>query len=131
LYRPVPPSIFERYADHFRIFGAAALLVGLGAIIVFRHRETARIRALCGGFLSDGTEVSKYKLPSWFAPPVVEMDEVPGEDLTLHANKSSLQVTQPPMVIEFFAKAPEMLASIRKLLKDFGDAEQGSAASNP
>jgi CheY-like chemotaxis protein len=122
LYPPATPSIFQRYPDQFRIAAACALLLGLGAIMSSRHREAAKVRALCAGYLSDGVEVAKCHLPEWFTSLVAE----PGKAFTNDANSSNVDVS-PPAAVEFFAKASDRLAKVRAVLKETGSLEATEA----
>ena len=101
---PPKPSWFRGKGDYVMLTSMGVLLVLLSISVLVRHRREAKIRALCGGYLSDGTEVTKYKLPEWWAPSAAE-NAVTKEELGVAANPSSAESVAPEPVAQFFEKA--------------------------
>ena len=114
----VPKSIFAGREEDVWLGLVGVLMTVLVSRTLARHRQEAEIRRLCGGYLSDGTEVASYKLPEWFspAPPLVQS----ATELFVEKNPSSLELTRPGPVAEFFALAPERLEQIRNVLRELG-----------
>jgi CheY-like chemotaxis protein len=125
---PPRPSILKGKGDYVVIGFVGVLLVGLAAMTLSRHREEAELRALCGGYLSDGTEVAKFQMPDWFATPA----PVVREDLNLQPNEDGPVIAKPPeQVDKFFAESPEQLNALRDALKELSRIEEPEAAERP
>src|SRR5687768_1935732 len=59
---PPSPSFFEGKKDHARLGLTLALVIGLVIRVIIRHRSEAEVRALSGGYLSDGREVARFTM---------------------------------------------------------------------
>lgn len=125
----VPPTWFEVQRDRICLFLSIGLLAMLTHSVIQRHKREAEIRALSGGYLSDGTEVANFKMPDWFAPPPPPPTPAPEEEVPVLAETSSREEAPlPDPVTEFlFEYAPESLASIRSTLKDLAGVEEQSS----
>lgn len=120
IHEPPLPPLLKRFPDHFRLVSAIVLFGALVGVAYVRHKHAKEIRQLCGGYLSDGTEVAKYKLPEWFNPaPAVPTHE----EYSLHANRSTRDAEISTPVTEFMAQAPARLAAIRSVLKEVSAME--------
>jgi len=116
---PVKPSIFSGKGEYITFGVAAALLSVLTAVVLIRHRREAEIRALSGGYLSDGTEVAKFKMPELFAPSVFG---APLPDPREKEEEEDLLVKDPREA--FFTAFPEYLAGMRDALQELGRTEE-------
>ncbi len=126
---PPPPPVVERerpplfagYENHVRLGVIGLLLAALSAYTLARHRREAEIRALCGGYLSDGTEVASFKMPEWFAvqsaPQVSAATALDGPDWTPAVSGAA---PAPDPVQKFLEEAPALLGNIRNALRDLG-----------
>ncbi|HMJ89292.1 MAG TPA: response regulator, partial [Candidatus Acidoferrum sp.] len=127
---PPPPTWMEQHREGFYLFVGFALLAALTHSVLSRHRREAEIRALSGGYLSDGTEVAKFLMPDWFAPlPAPKPILVPTDAVPVMAETSSRETAPlPDPVTEFlFEYAPEALASIRATLKELVGTDEPQA----
>ncbi|HWN96138.1 MAG TPA: response regulator [Methylomirabilota bacterium] len=114
------PSVFEGRGDYVRIV-IVLLCMGLLTVrILWRDKHAARIRALCGGYLSDGTEVAKYQMPDWFAPQ--SQDPSDGASFLVGEEEDSPKTEEgmPEPLAEYFNWAPKHLAQIREVLRSLG-----------
>ncbi len=118
LVKPVAPTFFKGREDHVRLGAVALLLSILAGRILAHHRRDAEIRRLSGGYLSDARDIAGYTMPEWFTAPPPEYSARAALD-TL-ANPSSRDEMIPAPLMEFFKQAPEDLAKIRELLKEYG-----------
>jgi CheY-like chemotaxis protein len=84
-------------------------------IIAIRFQRDAEIRALTGGYLSDGTEVASFKMPELFATAT------PGQTL-MAIYKESEQPTEAAVDPRhsFFASFPEYFSQMRDALQELG-----------
>ena len=126
---PPPPPVVERerpplfagYENHVRLGVIGVLLAALSAYTLALHRREAEIRALCGGYLSDGTEVASFKMPEWFAvksaPQVSAAPALDGPDWTPAVSGAA---PAPDPVQKFLAEAPALLGNIRDALRELG-----------
>ena len=114
----LPPSLWQIKGDHMLLGFASVLVVALTVGTLARHRREAEIRALRSGYLSDGAELTKLKMPEWFVPApdgLASDDLVPKwmeEKAPVRAGKSPVQ--------EFLDAAPECLGHIRQALRALG-----------
>jgi CheY-like chemotaxis protein len=118
--KPARRSFLDGKKDYLRL-GGAVLLLGLLAIHTLgRHYREAEIRALCGGYLSDGTEVAKFKMPEWFAPPAAVPP--PAAEMSELGEVQVAEVVEPgkDLLQEFLAQAPAQIAGIRQALRELG-----------
>ena len=118
-FKPEEPSILQRHPEQVGLGLAVMLVLALVTQTVIRMRQEAEIRKLCGGYLSDGTEVASYKLPEWFAPAPIA---APVAEFAIEKNTSALEIAPPTPVVEFFEKASERLSGIRAALKELGNS---------
>jgi CheY-like chemotaxis protein len=122
-----PPyrSIFEGRQDYVRLFLVCVLGTVLAIRILGRHKLEAEIRALRGGYLSDGTEVASFQMPALFVSQAeyehqnANSEESQTPDFYVGTEETAPVTTQAD---EFFAKAPEYLAALRKALQELGRA---------
>lgn len=123
---PPPPPFLRRHSTQAGLVVVGGAFVLLAALVVRRLRREAEIRALVGGYLSDGTEVASYKLPEWFAPspPVAE----PVADVSETAPESESVAVLPNPAGEFFQRAGERLAELRAAFKELAGAAGPEAA---
>jgi CheY-like chemotaxis protein len=126
---PPPPTWFEKEQDHILLFLTLGLMAVLTQSVMTRHRREAEIRALSGGYLSDGTEVANFKMPDWFAPVPPPPSPAPEAAVPVLCESSSHEQTPlPDPVTEFFFEfAPEVLGSIRLTLKDLAGAQENES----
>ena len=118
---PPPPSIFEGKEDHIRLGLMVVLLAFLFKSMCTRHQREAEISKLCGGYLSDGREVSSMVMPEWFAPaPVVELASAAMPD---EADTVSAADAVRAQMAEFFELAPQRLAAIQSALSALKELE--------
>ncbi len=118
-FQAAPPptfSLLQRYSVPVGLGVISLLIVAFARRMLARHKHEGEIRALSGGYLSDGTEVAKYQLPEWFAPPrpVVATEAVQDSapaDRDPHATPSD------PLG-EFFQHAPRLLANLGNQLEE-------------
>lgn len=112
---PARPSIFEGREDYVRIALAVLMAAALAWRGIVRHQREAEMRKLCGGYLSDGTEVARFELPEWFAPKSANQ----GIESPLNlAGVSGAEVALETPLTQFFAQAPGRLARIQEVLKE-------------
>jgi len=114
---PERKAIFADYEDHVRLGVVGILMAILLSYTVARDRCAAEVRALCGGYLSDGTAVASFKMPEWFAPP--KFQPQPNGADTAHdwmAEKSPIPA-EISLVEKFLEEAPEYLGNIRQALR--------------
>lgn len=114
--RPPQPSFLETNRDVLHIVFALFLVGALVARVLVRYREESEIRALSGGYLSDGTEVARFKMPDLFAPVSVAQSHETFEP-TMSSGAVLNDREQRKPADDFFAEAPEQLALMRDLLK--------------
>lgn len=121
--RPPHRSIFEGRHDYLWLFLAGTLGAIVVVIMLDRHKREAEIRALRGGYLSDGTEVASFVMPDLFASQAqlagTQALEEPVPDFYVGEEKGAPVRTQAD---EFFEKAPEYLGALRKALQELGRA---------
>ena len=110
----VKPSWLEGKREYILLSSVSALVVSLVITTCIRHRREAEIRALSGGYLTDGTEVARYKLPEWFAPPTIKWTEEP---LGVESTPSTLDAAVNVAETRFFADAPQHLSAISESLR--------------
>jgi CheY-like chemotaxis protein len=124
-----PPSWLKTRRDQVFLGLAGSLLVLLSAITLVRHQREAEIRKLSGGYLSDGTEVAKFKMPDWFAPA----PEIKPEDLKPRAESETAAVDDQAAataarlaeaVAQFYKDTPDALTCIRAVLKELAGTEE-------
>lgn len=121
-FQPERPSIIKRYPEYAGLTVVVALVGALFVQTLIRLRQEAELRKLCGGYLSDGTEVASYKLPEWFAPAPAPA-AAPAEQFSVeNKNESSLEVTTARPVTEFFEKASERLERLRAALRELNSS---------
>jgi CheY-like chemotaxis protein len=119
VFLPPPPSIFEGKRDYI-LLGLLLLLVpALIASTLIRYKREAEIRLLTGNYLADGTEAATMRMPALF--------DAPATPTPIVANRNEFdddRAAAPPSIPgdEFFSKAPERIAALRKLLSEFGKA---------
>jgi CheY-like chemotaxis protein len=113
---PPKPSWFRGKGDYVMLACMGVFLSLLSISVIVRHKREAKISELCGGYLSDGTEVAKYKLPEWWAPSAAE-DGVTKEEVGVAANSSSAEYVSPEPVAKFLEQAPGQLARLREILQ--------------
>ncbi len=117
---PPPPSIWKGKGNYILLSLQFLFISALTAVVMVRHKREAEIRALNGGYLSDGTEVASFKMPEWFTPPPAtpapNNQDAPtdglGETLPAEPRKDPVQ--------EFLESAPEYLNNIRTALRELG-----------
>ena len=114
--KPVVPSLYQRHPDQFRVGVAVAFVLALVIPAMIRHRRAEEIRELSGGYLSDGTEVAKFKMPEWFAPQLTSKPQ-PVANLDL-IDVTKVETALPAALVEFFEQAPQRLAKIVETLKE-------------
>ena len=116
-----PISIFDGKEDYIR-FGLVFVLYSIFMKSMFaRHMREAEIRLLCGGYLSDGTEVARFTMPELFAPaPVMDLRTGP---LPEEIDPVAAGVKPRAQMAEFFAQAPEHLAKIHSALSALKEVE--------
>jgi len=126
---PPPPTWLEEQREHIMLFITVGLLIALTHSVLARHRLEAEIRALAGGYLSDGTEVASFKMPDWFAPPPPPPTPAPEDAVPVLSETTNLEAAKlPDPVTNFlFEIAPEALASIRAVLKELVGVEEPKA----
>ena len=118
---PEPKPIFAGYENHVRLGVITLLLAALSTYTLARHRRDAEIRALCGGYLSDGTEVASFKMPEWFAvPSAPQVSTAPALDGPDWTPVASGAAPAPDPVQKFLEEAPALLANIRNALRELG-----------
>ena len=105
------PSLFDGKRDYIMGGFAAVLFVVVTISTMVRHRREAEIRALTGGYLSDGTEVARMAMPDWFVScPAVPM----AENLPKPEELSSSMET-PAHIVKFFQDVPPGCSMFAKL----------------
>ena len=117
---PPPPSIFAGKGD-FILFGLEFLFISvLSVVVMVRHKREAEIRALSGGYLSDGTELAAFKMPDWLTPPSAM--PAPTNQDALPDGLGEMRPVEPQknLVEEFLESAPEYLGNIRNALRELG-----------
>jgi CheY-like chemotaxis protein len=122
---PPPPevSIFDGKEDYVRLGWIGVLLMVLTARTLVRHRREAEIRALHGGYLSDGTEVARFQMPEFFAP-APEKPAAEPLDVSMPPNMvgEDPHAARQAQMAEFLEQAPACLATLRKALQELGRA---------
>lgn len=118
----VRPSFLDGKRDYILLGLAILLVVALTTYTLVRHKREAEIRLLTGTYLSDGTEAAWVTMPAFFAEPVnahvgLDLSKKDGET----EKGAEVAVPGAPLA-EFFKKAPEQLAQIRKLLPELSKA---------
>ena len=102
--------------------GYVLWLLGVALLgwLTWRHRRDAELRALCGGYLSDGTEVAKYKLPDWFTPTTALPASTAEDALPDWMKEKAPAKPKKNPAQEFLEHAPEYFGHIRQSLRALG-----------
>jgi len=121
---PVKRSIFDGKREYVLIGLALALVIILTTSTLARHKREAEIRALSGAYLSDGTEIARFQMPSFFdepvSAPVRNLDFDNSENESGEDQDDAADAKSP--LTEFFAAVPDQLAEMRKILPELGRA---------
>jgi CheY-like chemotaxis protein len=108
------PSLIEGREEQVVLIFSFGLVVVLVVRVLMRHREEAEIRALSGGYLSDGTEVAKFKLPDWFSPGP---ETSPSSEVAGAEAESDDRREMPEPLQRFFREVPAEIAQMREAVQ--------------
>ena len=111
------PSVLSGRGDYVVLGIIFILLAILVVSTLIRYRRDAEIRLLAGKYLADGREAASMAMPALFE--VADPRTPEAADLHQHSD------VNPPADLpgaDFLAKAADRLATLRKLLSDFGKA---------
>jgi DNA-binding response OmpR family regulator len=121
-YVPDSRSLISRYPQHFGLGTAITLGFILTGMLTIRFRREAEIRKLCGGYLSDGTEVASFKMPEWFAPQKAVTASASREEKPDWFSDREPVTAEKSQTEKFLEMAPELLIQIRQALRALGRA---------
>jgi CheY-like chemotaxis protein len=119
-YVPDTRPLLSRYPQHFGLGAAMTLGLILTAMLTVRFRREAEIRKLCGGYLSDGTEVASFKMPEWFAPQKATAVSASRDETPSWMSEKETAIAEKSQTEKFLELAPELLIQIRQALRALG-----------